>query len=87
VFLVYVLRNATGRLYVGYTGDLDRRLAEHQSGLSRWTKGRGPWELVLRESYSSRSEAMRRERALKTGQGRRWLRDRLGGRAGPPEAD
>jgi len=89
-FTVYVLRNAVGRLYIGQTAGLERRLAEHQSGFGGWTKIRGPWQLVLQERYASRSEAMRRERVLKSGQGREWLRtylSGLSGRAGPPQAD
>ncbi len=90
VFTVYVLRGTAGRLYVGQTADLKRRLVEHERGMGRWTKARGPWELVLQEIYPSRAEAMRRERVLKSGQGREWLRTYLsapGGRAGPPQAD
>ena len=86
MFTVYVLRNPAGKLYVGQTKDLERRLAEH-SGTSRWTKSRGPWELVYQEAFPSRASAMRRERALKSGQGRTWLREYLNGRAGPPQAD
>ena len=87
MFTVYVLRNPAGRLYVGQTNDLERRLAEHGSGTSRWTKSRGAWDLVYQEAFPSRASAMRRERALKSGQGRTWLRGHLNGRAGPPQAD
>ena len=76
-FLVYVLRNAEGRLYVGHTDDLDRRLSEHQNGLSRWTANRGPWTLALTERFDTRAEAMRRERALKSGRRNAELRARL----------
>ena len=79
MFFVYVLRNATGRLYIGHTQDLPRRLAQHQSGASRWTSGRGPWELVLHETYGTRAQAMRREHELKSGRLNQELRDRLGG--------
>jgi putative endonuclease len=84
MFSVYVLQNPAGRLYVGSTGDLKRRLNEHQQGLARWTNSRGPWQLVHREEFETRSEAMIRERQLKAGQGRQWLKLMLNG---PPEAD
>ena len=74
MFTVYVLRNSAGRLYVGQTVDLPRRLAQHESGEARWTRNRGPWELVFQETYSTRSEAMRRERALKSGRPNQELR-------------
>ena len=62
MFTVYVLRNCDGRLYVGHTSDLERRLAEHNSGLSRWTSKWGPWDLVHQEGFETSGEAMIRER-------------------------
>ena len=88
MFFVYVLRRSTTeKLYIGQTQDLARRLAEHNAGLARYSRGRGPWRLVLKEEHETRAAAMRRERFLKTGQGREWLRGELSGSAGPPEAD
>ena len=88
MFTVYVLHSkSTGRLYIGQTGNLERRLLEHQQGTARYTRGRGPWELVLTEQYTERGAAMSRERFLKSGKGREWLKVTLTHRAGPPEAD
>jgi putative endonuclease len=76
---VYVLRSsATGRLYTGATTDLDRRLSQHNAGLSRSTKNRGPWVLVHKEELTSLADALRRERFLKTGRGRDELQRILG---------
>jgi putative endonuclease len=75
MFTVYVLRSKlTGLYYTGSTSDLERRLEEHNSEVSFSTKNRGPWELVHREDYATRGEAMRRERQLKTGKGREEIR-------------
>ena len=71
MFAVYVLRNPAGQLYIGQTAELARRLAQHQQGEARWTRARGPWELVYLETHASRSEAMRRERELKSGRAAR----------------
>ena len=77
VWHIYVLENEVGRRYVGYTGrDPELRLCEHNEGLNRWTRGRGPWRLVYAEEHQRKSEAVRRERYLKTGVGREE-RDRL----------
>ncbi|MCO5200339.1 MAG: GIY-YIG nuclease family protein [Chloroflexi bacterium] len=75
-FTVYVLRNAEGRLYIGQTSDLRRRLNEHASGASGWTSGagRGPWQLVQAEEFETRAEAMARERQLKSGRANQELR-------------
>jgi|WetSurMetagenome_2_1015567.scaffolds.fasta_scaffold179957_2 putative endonuclease len=88
MFSVYVLCSlSTGRHYVGQSEDLARRLFEHQHDLARYTRGKGPWELVYSEEFSTRAEAMNRERFLKSGQGREWLKLHINGRARPPEAD
>ena len=90
MFTVYVLKSlSSGHLYTGQTSDIETRFATHQDqdGEARYTKGRGPWELVYTQTCETRSEAMRQERFLKSGQGREWLKKYLSGRAGPPEAD
>ena len=69
--------NPEGRLYIGHTNDLATRIERHDSGDSRWTSTRGPWKLVLQEEYPTRSDAMRRERALKSGRLNQDLRARL----------
>ncbi len=78
VYTVYVLKSlSTGKLYTGQTDDIKRRLYEHQTGTGpvRYTKGRGPWILVYSEEYPERSQAMKREKYLKTGVGRDFLRN------------
>ena len=88
MFTVYVLRSlSSSKLYIGQSADIARRLAEHDAGLARYTSSRGPWQLIFREDYNTRSEAMRREKFLKSGQGRDMLNGMLNYRAGPPEAD
>ena len=80
VYSVYVLRSTkTGRLYTGFTSDLGRRLVQHDVGITKSTRNRGPWELVHEEQFATRGEAMRRERYLKAGQGREELKRILKG--------
>jgi len=77
-YYVYVLKSLScGKHYIGSTGNLENRIEAHNSGLSSYTKGRMPWILVYKEKYSSRSEAMRRERFLKSGKGREELKNIL----------
>ncbi|RJO60924.1 MAG: GIY-YIG nuclease family protein [Dehalococcoidia bacterium] len=76
-YFVYVLRNPQGRLYIGFTTDLQRRLQQHQNGETGWTKRYRPWELVYHEVYSNRSEAIKRERSLKQGKRNQELRQFL----------
>ena len=64
--LVYVLRCADGSLYAGYATDVDRRLAEHQSGRgAKYTRGRRPVSLVATWSHLDRPSALRAEAAFK----------------------
>ena len=76
-YWVYVLELADGRRYVGHTNNLDRRLQEHHSGRSPFTRKHQITGLIYSERYDSRSEAMKRERFLKSGQGREWLNQKL----------
>jgi predicted GIY-YIG superfamily endonuclease len=77
MFWGYVLRNSEGRFYIGHTDDLSARLGQHNNGEARWTSSRGPWDLVHFEEFSSRSEAMKRERQLKSGRASQDLKQRL----------
>ncbi len=72
-FYVYVLRNGDGKRYVGFTTDLRRRLEEHNAGQNLSTKPYRPWTLIFYEAFLSEADAKRRERYLKTTQGRRAL--------------
>ncbi len=77
MYYVYVLRNPSGRLYIGFTTDLPRRVQQHQDEEGGWTKGKGPWELVHHEEFADRFLAMRRERTLKRGRTNEELHRRL----------
>ena len=66
---VYVLQNEGGRRYVGLSDDPLRRLQQHNMGLSRWTKNRGPWSLIWQSKGLSLSEARRLENRLKRQKG------------------
>jgi putative endonuclease len=81
-FWTYILRSdSTRKIYIGHTSDLGRRLDEHNNenvGNLRYTrKQKGPWRLIHSEQFSNRSQAMKREKQLKGGQGRQWIKDYL----------
>ena len=63
---VYILRCGDGTLYTGITDDIPRRLAAHRSGKgAKYTRGRGPLELVYQEQVPDKSAALRREIQIK----------------------
>ncbi len=70
---VYVLKCADGSFYIGQTDNLDRRYSQHFEGEVSWTASRRPLELTHWEELASRQEAVKREDALKTGFGRKWI--------------
>ena len=81
-FSVYVLQNPDGKIYIGQTDDIARRARQHNDPAHTLTKTtmrfRGPWKVVHLEEVPSRSAALAREKELKSGQGRAWLKSRLG---------
>ena len=79
MFYAYVLQSETnGNLYKGSTENLEARIVQHNSGLVNYTSKYGPWKLVYFEEFNSRSQAMAREKFFKSGQGRQWLKQKLG---------
>ena len=63
---VYILRCGDGTLYTGTTDDVERRLKAHREGKgAKYTRGRGPLELVYREELADKSAALKREWAVK----------------------
>ena len=76
-YYTYVLRCADGNFYVGYTGDLRARLGQHEKGRVATTATKLPVTLVYYEACLSEDSARQRERQLKTGFGRAYLKRRL----------
>lgn len=63
--------------YIGYTSDLKKRLQEHQRGENKSTFYRGEFRLIYYEAYLHKMDAVGRERFLKSGSGRRFLKKQL----------
>jgi putative endonuclease len=78
MFYVYVLQSESDAgLYIGFSTDLRRRLKEHRDGKSLATSHRGPWRLIYYEAYLEEADALGREKYLKSGGGRRFLKAQL----------
>jgi putative endonuclease len=66
MFYVYIIfSDSNNTFYKGITADPRRRIFEHNNGLSRHTKGKGPWKFVFLNSYISKREALREELRVK----------------------
>lgn len=78
MFYVYVLQyQKDSRWYTRYTSDLQKRLKEHNRGKVSSTKGRGPFDLIYYEASLNQQDATAREEYLKSGMGKRYLKNRL----------
>jgi len=81
MWFAYALRSKKDDgMYVGMASDVDRRLKDHNRGYNRSTRSRRPFELVYVEECSSGEEARKREKFLKSGQGREFLKTQLAGK-------
>ena len=78
MFYTYVLRSEKdGKLYIGWTDNLERRVREHNSGKTPSTRPRLPFNLVYYEACVDMKKAIAREKYFKTGFGRRFLNTRI----------
>jgi putative endonuclease len=66
---VYVLHNPDGKLYIGISDNVEHRLHQHNAGQSKWTKRKGPWQIVWTSQALSFSRARKLESKLKSQKG------------------
>ena len=69
MYRVYILRNEQGKRYIGLSEDVTTRLAQHNSGESKWTAKNGPWTLEWTSKEMTLSEARKLENLLKRQKG------------------
>ena len=75
MFYVYAIKSLKdGRIYVGMCSNLENRLKEHNAGKTKSTKGFMPWFFIYSEEVKSRLEARKREKYLKSGVGKEFLK-------------
>ncbi len=78
MYYVYVLQSKKDNLfYTGFTTDIEKRLLEHNQGVQESTKNRIPFEVIYFEWCINKQDAITREKYLKSGWGKRYLKIRL----------
>ena len=79
MYYVYVLENQNDKSwYIGYSSDLKKRVTQHQTGQGgETTKKKQSWRLIYYEAYLNKKDAEGRERFLKSGSGRKYLKKQL----------
>jgi len=68
-YWVYVLRHPTGKLDIGLTENVTRRLNDHNTGQSKWTKKLAPWELIWEQGPMPLTKARKLENLMKRQKG------------------
>ncbi len=68
-YQVYVLQNTAGRFYIGLSEDVGIRVQQHNDGVSKWTRSRGPWNLVWTSKPMSLTDARKLENLFKKQKG------------------
>ena len=75
MYIVYILHSVSfNRTYTGMTNNLERRLNQHNTGRNKSTKGFAPWKVIYKESFETRLEARKKEKYLKSGVGREFMK-------------
>ncbi len=78
MYYTYVIQSRKDkRFYTGSTKDLQKRFDEHNSGKISSTRNRGPFVLIYYEACLNEQDARAREKYLKSGMGKRYLKNRL----------
>lgn len=78
MYYVYILKSLKDvKLYIGYTKNLKERLRQHNSGKNFSTTNRRPLELIYYEAYKNKIDAQQKEKFLKTGWGRNYIKRTL----------
>ncbi len=75
MYFVYAITSLSrSYIYVGLSDDVERRIGEHQGGKNKTTKPYRPFSLILVETFETRIEARQREKYLKSGVGKQFLK-------------
>ncbi len=79
MYTVYVLKSIeVDKIYIGVSSNLEARIIAHNHPKNKgWTKRYMPWTLVYTEKFETKSEALKREKQLKSYQGRQFLRNEI----------
>jgi putative endonuclease len=77
-YIVYIIESETSRkTYTGFSDNPVRRVREHNGGKTKTTRNKGPWIIIHQEPYATRLEARKREKFLKSGLGRKFIKEKI----------
>jgi putative endonuclease len=73
VLRLYLFSNKLNKFYIGYSENLQKRLAEHNAGMSKFTSMANDWIIVYSEAFNSRKDARKRELEIKRKKSRKYI--------------
>jgi putative endonuclease len=77
-YYAYVLRSVNfPRNYIGFSSNIENRLEQHNSGKTTSTRPYKPWVLMFYEEFETKLEAIKREKWLKSGIGREFIKSKI----------
>lgn len=74
MYSVYILESNEGKWYYGCSENLDQRVADHNSNRANYTRFKGPWKLIFRKEFQTKSEALKFELQLKRLKNKNYIR-------------
>jgi putative endonuclease len=78
MFYAYVIQSQKDKsFYKGHCENIEKRLAQHNAGLTKSIKNKTPFTLVYFETFQTREEAIKREKYFKSAAGRRFLKSKI----------
>ena len=78
MYYVYIIQSQKdGKLYKGFTSNVEKRIRAHNQGEVKSTRNRKPFKLIYQEEYESKTEALKREKFLKSLEGGKTLKSKL----------
>ena len=86
MYSTYVLYSpGFNKIYIGFSSELTNRLMAHNDSRNTgWSSRYQPWELLYSEEYTTKAEAMKREKQLKTCKGRESIHEMVRAKINPP---
>jgi len=75
IYFVYILKNKEGKFYIGQAANLEERIKRHNQNRVFSTKNKGPWRIIWKKEFESRSEAIRYENYLKSLKNKKYIEE------------
>ena len=73
MYFVYIIKNPKGNYYIGYTKNIAERIKRHNKNRSNFTKNKGSWTLIYKESFLNKSDAIKRENYIKSQKSKKFI--------------